>query len=255
MKKKVLSILLVFFAIVTTAYAQENTIDGHEYVDLGLPSGTLWATCNVGATKPEEYGLFFAWGETKPKDVYEFDSYFDKTWNKYNSSSLTELVLEDDAACVNWGSNWRMPNYNQIKELTDNCNWEWTTLNGVYGRKATSKKNGMLIFFPAAGYHYKTNLHRVGTSGFYWSRTLSTWFREYAKGLEFGDGQEDWYYLRCSGRSVRPVINMNFISDGIEVINREIGIHNDFYTIDGKKLNGEPKKKGLYIKNGKKVVK
>ena len=139
----------------------DSKADGHEYVDLGLPSGTLWATCNVGASKPEEYGSYFAWGETQSRKKYSWDDY---KWGGLLYSPLTkycihsglgtvdnrtELLPEDDAATANWGSSWRMPSSDQINEL---CNpsytiTEWTALNGVNGLKITSKKNGNSIFF------------------------------------------------------------------------------------------------------------
>ena len=149
--------------------------DDHDYVDLGLPSGTLWATCNVGASSPEEYGDYFAWGETEPKDTYDWWTYFDteddgSTFKKYNNDGgLTELLPEDDAATVNWGSGWQMPSLDQIDELI-NCNYtttEWTTLNGVNGRKVTSRSNGNSIFLPAAGDRYDTSLSSVGGYGYY----------------------------------------------------------------------------------------
>ena len=190
-------------------------------IDLGLPSGTLWASCNVGATKPEEYGNYFAWGETQPKENYSWSTY---KWCKGSSSTMTkycnkssygnngftdnktELDFEDDAAYVNWGSNWRMPSTEQIQELIDNCNWEWTTLNGVYGRKATSKKNGKSIFLPAAGYRDVTSLYGAGSWGYYWSRTLYTGSAYSACRLYFYSGNVYWSsdYRYC-GQSVRPV--------------------------------------------------
>lgn len=197
-------------------------------IDLGLPSGTLWASCNVGATKPEEYGLYFAWGETKgytsdTSDGHSFDWANYKWCNgdggkltKYCSRSdygnngftdnKTELDLEDDAAYVNWGSNWRMPSFDQIEELIDNCNWEWTTLNGVYGRKATSKKNGKSIFFPAAGCRYDMSLFRAGSLGLCWSRTLHTRSPDFAFELSFESNRVARYFShRYFGQSVRPV--------------------------------------------------
>ena len=103
-----------------TSNVQEVTFFEVASVDLGLPSGTLWASCNVGATKPEEYGDYFAWGETKGynsgKTTFNWDTYFDSSFNKYNlSGGLTELALEDDAAYVNWGSNWRMPSFDHAR--------------------------------------------------------------------------------------------------------------------------------------------
>ena len=159
--------------------------DDHEYVDLGLPSGTLWATTNVGATRPEEYGDYFAWGETEPKEIYDYSTY---KWCKGSSSTITkycsnssngtvdnktELELEDDAAYVNWGERWRMPSQAQIKELIDKCTWTWTTRNGVYGQLVTGP-NRNTLFLPPAGDRWSDYLSSDGTNGFYWSRTLST---------------------------------------------------------------------------------
>ncbi len=158
----------------------------HEYVDLGLPSGTLWATCNVGANSPEEFGDYFAWGETEPKDYYDWSTYKwcngrDGDLTKYcdcyygYSSFIdykTELDPEDDAAYVNWGSSWRMPTKKQLQELYDNCTSTWTTKNGVNGRLVTGP-NGNTIFLPAAGGRYKGFLNNAGTYGYFWSLKLS----------------------------------------------------------------------------------
>ena len=144
----------------------EGTTEEHEWVDLGLPSGTLWATCNVGASKPEEYGDYFAWGETEPKTTYSWSTYkyckgTETTMTKYCTSSYygtvdnkTELEPSDDAATVNWGPDWQMPSYEQCKELTNGSytTTTITTLNGVEGRMITSKSNGNSIFLPATGY-------------------------------------------------------------------------------------------------------
>ena len=128
-----------------------NNHNGHEYVDLGLPSGLKWATCNVGAIKPEEYGDYFAWGEIKPKQRYDDDNY------TYKSNPET-LPLSADAANVNWGGKWRMPTKAEQDELRNYCTWEWTTLNGEKGYKVISKKNGNSIFLPAAGCRYSSGL-------------------------------------------------------------------------------------------------
>ena len=205
----------------------KETID-HEYVDLGLPSGTLWATCNVGANSPEEYGDYFAWGETTGynggKTTFNWSTYkycngSNTTLTKYNNSSSygtvdnkTELELSDDAAYVNWGSKWRMPSLTQLQELVSSSytTTTWTTQNGVYGRKITSNTNGNSIFLPAAGYRGGGSLDRAGTSGDYWSRTLDT-SRPYAA-YSLGFGSSDIYSsfdygYRSNGRSVRPVRN------------------------------------------------
>ena len=159
---------------------------GDTYVDLGLPTGTLWATRNVGATYPEDSGDYFAWGETTPnKDSYIWATY---QWGaiingsskitKYNTKetygevdNLTELEPEDDAAYVNMGPEWRMPSKEQIDELVENCTWEWTEVNGVYGQLVTGP-NGNTMFLPAAGNNSGNHISDAGTYGHYWSRDL-----------------------------------------------------------------------------------
>ena len=206
---------------------QPEIPDTHEYVDLGLPSGTLWATCNIGATSPEDYGDYFAWGETEGynsgKTIFDWSTYkwckgSENTMTKYCTDSnygyngftdaKTELDLEDDAAYVNWGPAWRMPSIEQFRELINSSytTTEWTTQNGVNGRKITSKTNGNSIFLPAAGYRLGSFLISAGSYGIYWSRTLPWDFPDVAWYLYFdssdigtsGDG-------RFYGRSVRPV--------------------------------------------------
>ncbi len=178
--------------------------DTHEYVDLGLPSGTLWATCNIGADNPEDYGDYFAWGETTAKSTYSEDTY---TY----SGNPTELPTSADVAYVTWGSNWRMPSLAQFLELINSSytTTTWTTLNGFYGRLITSKLNGNSIFLPAAGYRNDSSLIYGGAHGYYWSRALSTSDTSYACSLYFTSGGigADYFY-RYLGRSVRPVRNI-----------------------------------------------
>ena len=162
-----------------------NTENGHEYVDLGLPSGIKWATCNVGATTPEGYGDYFAWGETSPKTTYYVSTYKYCNGDLYSMTKYcvdseygtvdnkTTLELSDDAARVNWGGKWRMPTVNEQDELRFQCDWTWTTQNGVNGYKVTSKKNGNSIFLPAAGYRTSGNLSDAGSEGYYWSSSLN----------------------------------------------------------------------------------
>lgn len=211
---------------------EQRYIDLHKYVDLGLPSGTLWATCNIGAETPDEYGDYFAWGETKgyssEKNNFDWSTYkycngSYNTLTKYNSNSsygfngstdnLTELELIDDAAYQNWGSNWRMPSQEQFAELvnSENTTTEWTTLNNVYGRMITSKTNGNSIFLPAAGYRSESTLYQEGSNGCYWSRTLYTDYQAWANYLFIYSGNVYSYiYNRCDGQSIRPVrINKN----------------------------------------------
>ena len=202
--------------------------NGHEYVDLGLPSGTLWATCNVGATKPEEYGDYFAWGETQPKETYNWSTYkwcrgSSDTQTKYCTDSYygtvdnkTTLDLSDDAARANWGGSWRMPTTEEQQELINNCTWTWTwtTQNGVNGYKVTSKSNGNSIFLPAAGCRDDSSLNDAGSYGDYWSSSLCTDDSSIgAYGLYFGSRYVDWgYSSRRYGFSVRPVCTQNSMS-------------------------------------------
>ena len=190
--------------------------NGHEYVDLGL--SVKWATCNVGATKPEEYGDYFAWGETQPKDYYDWSTYkwcngSSTTLTKYCTSSRygtvdnkTTLELSDDAARTNWGGSWRMPTDAEITELHEQCTWTWTSQNGVNGYEVTSKKNGKSIFLPAAGFLYETSLDHVGKTGCYWSSLLYTDepFGAYYLAIvsTFTSGE---YSYRSYGFTVRPV--------------------------------------------------
>ena len=166
--------------------SQSHDPNEHEWVDLGLPSGTLWATCNVGASSPEDYGDYFAWGETAPKDYYDWSTYKwcngnDNTMTKYCDNGdygyngftdgKTELDPEDDAAYVNCGPSWRMPTKGQQDELRDKCTWTWTQRNGVSGNLVTGP-NGNSIFLPAAGVRWNEHFGNAGSFGYYWSRTL-----------------------------------------------------------------------------------
>jgi hypothetical protein len=177
-----------------------NNHNGHEYVDLGLPSGLKWATCNVGATKPEEYGDYYAWGEIKPKQRYVGDNY------TYKSNPET-LPLSADAANVSWGGSWRMPTKVEQDELRNHCTWEWTTLNGEKGYKVISKKNGNSIFLPAAAYRNSSNLSGAGRFGHYWSSSLNATFNFIAYFLYFYSSNVCLYEYndRYCGRSVRAV--------------------------------------------------
>ena len=179
-------------------------------IDLGLPSGTKWACCNVGATKPEEYGGYYAWGETEKKEVYNWSTYIhcDGTWETCHNLGSDISGTQYDVAHVKWGGKWCMPTLNEIKELLDNCTTEWTTLNGVNGRKFTSKINGNSIFLPAAGGRWDGGLHGAGEFGYYWSSTQHPDGSGRACGLYFRSGYALWdkYSGRSDGRSVRPVV-------------------------------------------------
>ena len=175
-------------------------------IDLGLPSGTKWACCNVGASAPEEYGNYYAWGETSPKSVYNWDTYqYGSSWDNVVNIGSDIAGTQYDAATANWGAPWRMPSLTQIAELRDNCTSTWTTQNGVNGRKFTGP-NGGTIFLPAAGYRWDSDLYSAGSYGRYWSSTLYESGPGIACSLGFSSLSAYWYsYSRFYGRSVRPV--------------------------------------------------
>ena len=183
-------------------------------IDLGLPSGTKWACCNVGATTPESYGGYYAWGETEEKSVYNWNTY---QYGYYNyDGDYSHLVnigsdiagTEYDVATAKWGSGWCMPSHAQQEELVNNTTSEWTTVNGIYGRKFTGS-NGGTVFLPAAGGRWDSSLWYVGSSGDYWSSLLDESNLDDALVLMFDSGNA-WFMVdpntrRDGGLSVRPV--------------------------------------------------
>ncbi len=191
--------------------------NGYEWVDLGL--SVKWATCNVGATKPEEYGNYYAWGETTPKTTYDLSTYkwcngSKNTMTKYCTSNSygtvdnkTVLDHEDDAASVNMGGSWRMPTITEQKELIDECTWVWTTQNSVKGYSVTSKTNGNSIFLPAAGLRQNGDLIFAGSYGDYWSSSLYSNGSTIAYHLDSCLDYVVWYSEnRYCGLSVRGVL-------------------------------------------------
>lgn len=176
-------------------------------IDLGLPSGTKWACCNIGASSPEGYGGYYAWGETAEKSDYIEDTYayynFDTGECVSLGSDISGTVY--DVAHVLWGGSWVMPSQDRIDELQDYCTWEWTSVNGVNGILVTGPSGGQ-IFLPAAGYCWCDGLGSAGSAGDYWSSTQDPDDSSSAYYLSFNSGYWDgsWYY-RSSGRSVRAV--------------------------------------------------
>ena len=197
----------------------------HEWVDLGLPSGTMWATCNVGASSPYECGDYFAWGETNPKEYYAWSTYI---WckngdyemlTKYCTSSdygyhgfvdnKTELDLEDDAAWVNWGASWRIPTVDQLLELSSKCSWTWTHTNDVNGYLVIGP-NGNSLFLRTTGYYSSSGMFwNPGLEGAYWSRTLISSHTTTPYSLFFNDINKSYswsYFGRPCGCNVRAVL-------------------------------------------------
>ena len=176
-------------------------LNGHAYVDLGLPSGTLWATCNVGAETPEGYGNYYAWGEILTKSEYSLSSY---TY----SNNPTTLPTDADVAYIDWGVGWRMPTVYETRELNENCTWTWTEQNGVEGY-IIEGINGNSIFLPAVSYRHDDNLGGAGEYG-YWSSSLYTNDFSYAWAIRFyWDFHGVYYSGRSDGFTVRPVCSSN----------------------------------------------
>lgn len=196
-----------------TAYLTCPDENHPHLIDLGLPSGTLWACCNVGATTPEGYGDYFAWGETSPKDVYSWSTYIHCDGSESSCHDICEDIggTNHDAAAVNWDEQWKMPSHAQIQELKDNCSSIWTSQNGVNGRRFIGKNNGT-IFLPAASCRDGSDIGPIGTNGFYWSSShcLNVTKDAWALGI-YPDNASypvDVYGdFRCFGLSVRPVKN------------------------------------------------
>lgn len=228
MKRFIYFIFLILFALTSCEKEDGQDTNGHDFVDLGLPSGTLWATMNVGADSPEDYGDYFAWGETKSKKEYSIETYkwcwgtYD-TYTKYCSDSEygdvdNRIVLElsDDAANVNWGGDCRMPTKSELAELFNNCTLNVGNRKGVNGLTLTGP-NGKSIFLPAAGVSYEKSIGAAaGYSFYYWTSSYARtayahiWYAGTdGYELSFGDYFEnDWTggMDRCIGASVRPVL-------------------------------------------------
>ena len=218
--KRIYTFLLAAMATTLCVTAQ-STGNTHEYVDLGLPSGVRWATCNVGADAPEGFGNYYAWGETEPKESYSWDTYkygtysynYDySTLTKYNNTDrLTTLEAADDAATANWGEGWRMPTIAELNELEKECDWTWTAdynSTGIAGYIVASKTNSNSIFLPAAGEYFYSDKKSIGKVGRYWTSTLEKTELEKAELYYFSQSTTKYSSggLRFYGCSVRPVI-------------------------------------------------
>ena len=236
-----------------------------EAIDLGLPSGTKWASCNVGASKPEEYGGYYAWGETEEK--MEYSQFYYKYCQNAQKGEYVNLGSDIsgtkyDVAHQKWGGKWYMPTYEDIDELLDNCSSEWTTLNGVNGKKFTSNINGNSIFLPAAGFSYDGDLRLAGRNGRYLSSTQYNDYDAHAYILDFDSGKaRSDYDSRSDGHSVRPVEkpNVNDIPAEAEAIDLGLpsGTKWASFNVDATKPEeyggfyawGETKEKQVYNDN------
>lgn len=181
-----------------TPSAATGSINGHDYVDLGL--SVKWATCNIGGSSPGDYGDYFSWGETAIKPNYDYSRCltYNKKMNDISGSSF-------DAAHAIWGSTWRIPTREEAQELIDRCSWKWAKSGGHYGYLVTGP-NGNSVFLSAGGYmHGNRELDRVGSVGYYWTSAPHD-YDEFAYSLMFGDTYKEVAWLvRQSGHLVRPV--------------------------------------------------
>lgn len=197
-----------------------GVVNGHSFIDLGLPSGTLWATCNVGADTPEDYGDYFSWGELSNKESYNWNTYSYSNGNgnqltKYCSDShygyngftdtLSILQEADDVAKEIWGNGWQMPSQQEWYELMSYCSHCWTNQNNVNGILFTSP-NGGSLFFPSAGYYFENEVVNAEAVGYYWSNSINIGAPMYSRGINFSSNDyvvgSMW---RCYGIPVRPV--------------------------------------------------
>lgn len=210
------SVKLMGYDVFASPYAEieadETFCPDHNHphwIDLGLPSGTKWACCNLGATTPEGYGNYYAWGETSPKDVYNWETYrYGDCRNCVEDIGYNIAGTKYDAATVNWGAPWRMPSVEQIQELQNDCISNWTSQNGVYGQKLTGP-NGCTIFLPAAGVYWDDKLSSAGNYGYYLTSSRGSDSAD-AYCLYFGywkmNLNSDWNEnYRSAGETVRPV--------------------------------------------------
>jgi len=187
-----------------------DAANGHDYVDLGLPSGTLWATANIGASSTSEAGLFVAWGETKEKSSYSWSTYQwvnaeDTTLTRYSSLRDT-LYLSDDVACRMWGGLWQLPSVSQWIELTKYCRWSWALVNGTYGYRISSTSTS--IFLPAVGYVRDETYYDANLSGSYWARETYASDSLSAYSFYIDEEYRMWAYRsKYTGRTVRATFN------------------------------------------------
>ena len=266
---------------VANFYKSTDIENVHEYVDLGL--SVKWADCNVGATSPVGYGDYFSWGETSPKEIYNYDSsykwYGTTYYSNFNNNNKTKLDLKDDAAYVNWGSNWRMPTKEEFIELINNCTLTGSTHSGVNGVIVTSKINGNSIFLPYAGRREGSDYVSEGVACYFWSSSTD-YYSSLMCWTDIMDYYTDYsilYTLRYTGLTIRAVYDINntaieeintnsafvYAGNGVIYINNHIGnvkvigvsgqVVKDVYIDGNDTLEVTP---GLYIvKTGNKVTK
>lgn len=262
-----LTMMLVSFI----ANAQSCPDNNHPHaIDLGLPSGTKWACCNVGANTPEGYGDYFAWGETEKKEKYDWTTYIHCDGSMETCHDLGSDIAgtEYDVAHVQWGGTWVMPLQDQIKELINICSCTWTKRNSVGGVLFTGP-SGEAIFLPEANEWREDRHNSAGTDffndgldsesdelpvvGYYWTSTQRASNLSHASCILCSNGYAYWdtYNYRSSGLTVRPVMSetTNYVRSKIST---DDACH-DVFDLQGRRLQNKPSK-GVYVSKGRKVI-
>ena len=259
---KKLLIIFVSMSVTITVNSQCPDSNHPHMIDLGLSSGTKWACCNVGATSPEGYGGFYAWGETEEKSNYDWSTYNHCNGSQESCHNIgTDIAgTEYDVAHVKWGENWQMPSRLQCLELKNECVIVWTNLYGVNGCRFTGP-NGHYIFLPASGERLRRNLDDVDDYGCYWTSSLRESFPDDAWDIDFDDNdvngcvEGDGGDYRCYGHNVRPIANAGSYIHSATINNDQESTKNHYkYNLNGQRVEGQLLPKGLYILNGKKVL-
>lgn len=267
MKRLFITLTLILVAFMANAQFCPDSIYHPHAIDLGLPSGTKWACCNVDSDlsklRPENNGSYYAWGETEEKEIYDWTTYIHcdgsmETCHDIGSDIASFQNDENDAAHSHWGGAWVMPSVDHFQELVNNCSYNRTTINGVDGYQFTGPSGGT-IFLPAAGFRWNDNLSDTDNYGYYWSSTLSPSSSSSAYCLVFNLDSAYWNYssFRNYGHTVRPVIRGT--NNIVNTKSSTDDTRQDVYNIYGIKVldsitgtNTLPS--GIYIVNGRKIV-
>ena len=275
---KHLFITLIMMCVTFMTDAQTCPDENHPHaIDLGLPSGTKWACCNVGATTPEGYGCYYAWGETMEKEIYDWTTYIhcDGSMETCHDIGSDIAGSEFDVAHVLWGSFWVIPTQDQIQELVCNCSCTWTRRNDVNGDLFTGP-NGCTVFLPESDFWRKghdnggvidsinNDLNRgtdeLPSAGYYWSSTLNPSNSNSTSSyllFSYGNVYCDGYNYRSTGLTIRPVISGTTIviytksstDNTCQTVYNIYGIKVADTIADIKNLSS-----GIYIQNGRKFV-
>lgn len=275
MERLFITLIMIFTAFMANAQSCPDANHPHA-IDLGLPSGTKWACCNVGTTTPEVYGSYYAWGETEEKDIYDWTTYIhcDGSMETCHNIGSDIAGTEYDVAHVKWGGSWVMPSQDQLQELVSKCQYTSTLENGVSGHQFIGP-SGCTIFFPESDFWRKglldnatLNCNNVGlnsetdvlpSAGYYWASTLRASNSSHASSLLFSNGYAYWdtYNYRSFGLTVRPVISGT--TNRILLKSFSDDISQAVYNIQGMKvaetiadMNALPS--GIYLENGRKRV-